>query len=196
MAVRYVQIDGEEVSQEWYSALRDMRTAGVQFNVNEGHRTMARQSYFYALYKSGRGAQAAVPSPYAPHIRTGRFDHAIDFNNASGVMEWLREHGISSALTVPGESWHVEANADQLRKYHLASEGPRTLRPGVTSPDVKRAQQFLKRAGFLPRERKVGTFYGPFMVRAVKAFQQKYGLKADGVVGPTTWKHLEKYKVA
>ena len=195
MAVRYVQIDGEEVSQEWFSALRDMRASGVRFNVNEGHRTMARQAYFYALYRSGKGAKAAVPSPYAPHIRSGRFDHAIDFNNASGAMAWLHSHGIRCQLTVPGESWHVEASAEDLRRYRLDHEGPRTLRPGVTHPDVKRAQKFLKRAGLLPRERKVGTFYGPLMVKAVKTIQQKNGLKADGIVGPATWKLLERYKV-
>ena len=92
--VVYVPFDGEQVSREWGIVLAQMRADGVPFRVNEGHRTMARQWYFWNLYRSGRGALAAFPSPTAPHIRTGRIDHAIDFNNAAGVLNWLHRLGL------------------------------------------------------------------------------------------------------
>lgn len=118
MAVRYVPIDNESVSQEWYSVLKAMRADGVRFNVNEGHRTMARQWYFWRLYKSGRGNLAAYPSPWAPHIRTGRIDHAIDFSNDVAVFTWLSRKGLNPRRTVRGESWHIEVSAAELRAFH------------------------------------------------------------------------------
>lgn len=124
MAVTYLPIDGEMVSKEWHAVLTDMRHDGVVFNVNEGHRTLARQTYFWNLYRSGRGNLAAFPSPYAPHIRTGRIDHAIDFSNDAQVMRWLQQHGLKPARTVRGESWHIEVSADNLRTYYTRHHNP------------------------------------------------------------------------
>lgn len=118
MAVRYVPIDSELVSAEWYSVLKAMRNDGVSFNVNEGHRTLARQTYFWRLYRSGRGNLAAYPSPWAPHIRTGRIDHAIDFSNDAAVFHWLSRAGLNPRRTVRGESWHIEVTAAELRGFH------------------------------------------------------------------------------
>src|SRR4051812_1490058 len=118
MAVRYSPIDGEQVSTQWAALLHDIRTEDhVSFRVNEGHRTLARQSYFWNLYRSGRGNLAAFPSPNAPHIRNGRFDHAIDFNNAEGVRRAAERRGVTLRRTVRGEEWHMEANAKELAAY-------------------------------------------------------------------------------
>lgn len=117
MAVRYLPIDNERVSAEWLVVLLAMRHDGVRFRVNEGHRTMARQWYFWNLYRSGRGNLAAYPSPNAPHIRTGRIDHAIDFWNDATVMTWLAREGLQPRRTVRGESWHIEVPAARLRAY-------------------------------------------------------------------------------
>ena len=114
MAVRYLPIDNEVVSAEWYAVLRDMRKDGVVFNVNEGKRTMARQWYFYNLYLSGRGNLAAYPSANAPHIREGRLDHAIDFSNDAAVFSWLWRKGLRPVRNVRGESWHIEVPASLL----------------------------------------------------------------------------------
>jgi hypothetical protein len=191
MAVRYVSIDNELVSAEWYTLLRACRADGVKFNINEGHRTMARQWYFWNLYKSGRGNLAAFPSPYAPHIRTGRIDHALDINNAAGVMRWLHKHGVTTArLTVPGESWHVEASADQLRAA-AKKLGGRTLKFGMRGNDVKHMMVLLRGVGRWPKGRKVGTLFGPVAKRELMGYQKSQKLKPDGIYGPTTRKHLE-----
>lgn len=124
MIVRYVIRDNELVSREWAAALDELRRRGIYYHINEGHRTMARQQYFWGCYQCqccNGGNLAARPTPWAPHIRTGRFDHAIDFDNASEVIRGLSQLGIHASLTVPGESWHVEANADDLRKYYNES---------------------------------------------------------------------------
>lgn len=121
--VKYVLMDGELVSQQWACVLTNIRKAGTYFHINEGHRTLARQSYFWGCYTCqccNNGNLAARPTPWAPHIRSGRFDHAIDFDNVSGVIAALRQRGILARLTVPGESWHVEADASQLDAYFKA----------------------------------------------------------------------------
>lgn len=119
MAVKYVIRDNELVSVQWAAALDAITKRGVDPIINEGHRTFARQQYFWNgwVRRLPGFNLAAFPSPWAPHIRTGRFDHALDLGNAADVHRELGEIGISSSWTVPGESWHLEANASQLGHY-------------------------------------------------------------------------------
>ena len=206
--VRYVPIDGESVSEQWWVLLRDLRRAGVWFRVNEGHRTWERQQYFWDLYLSGRGNIAARPSHNAPHIRTGRFDHAIDFQNAAGVIQAARRRGVYLYLSVAGESWHVEADRDDLLNYWKAHKGPvedavgyaPVIKRGSRGPAVYRLQTMLRyKHQIHPGDRHGKSFwpyrsqskaFGPRTEAAVKWFQRDRGLKADGVVGPATWRKL------
>lgn len=117
---KYAIHDGELVSLPWKCALEAMERDVGPINVNEGHRTMARQAWFYMCYRTqscNNGNLAAVPSPFAPHIRTGRIDHAIDFDDGAKAERWLDTHGIPAWRTVPGENWHVEVDAGALRRF-------------------------------------------------------------------------------
>lgn len=127
MAVTYRRFDGERVSRPWYRLLADLRAAGLAFHLNEGHRTFARQRELFNENMHLVGGRwvpkpghplTAVPSPTAPHIRTGRFDHACDFDNAAGVEVAARRLGVTLRLTVPGEGWHLEADRAQLLAYY------------------------------------------------------------------------------
>ena len=60
--------------------------------------------------------------------------------------------------------------------------------PYMRGSDVKAVQAALKAAGFDPKGTD-GTF-GPNTEAAVKAYQKKKGLEADGIVGPKTWAKL------
>ncbi len=201
MAVTYKPIDNEEVSAEWYDVLVDMRAAGVKFNVNEGHRTMARQQFFWDLFQAGRGNLAARPSPNAPHIRTGRIDHAIDFSNDGAVFNWLHNKGLRPARTVSGESWHIEVPASELMAYSKAHGGSNSplLKYGRTGPSIIRLKKLLFSKGIRnfstsaagnPNSNRYNPFFGRNTEAAVKRFQRLHKIKADGVVGPTTWKAL------
>lgn len=64
----------------------------------------------------------------------------------------------------------------------------RTLRFGYTGLDVKYTMQRLYDLGFY--NGKIDEKFGSGMMKALKAFQQKNGLVADGVVGPKTIKVL------
>jgi len=201
MIVTYKPIDGELVSKEWLAVLLDMRADGVHFNVNEGHRTMARQWYFWRLYKSGAGAIAAFPSPFAPHIRTGRIDHAIDFSNDTAVFAWLQNKGLNPTRPVRWpdgsvrESWHIEVSASALRAYYAKwSHKHDVIRKGSKGAKVKTLQVLLRQTGYLRKDWKAHEKYTLTVRKAVRNFQRRHDLPVDGAVGPRTWKSLRRAK--
>lgn len=149
---------------------------------------MARQWYFWNLYRSGRGNLAAFPTPFAPHIRTGRFDHAIDFNNAAGVARAAARRGVTLRWTVRGESWHLEADRAELAHYYSKHNLPRTLELGNKGRAVLKLKKLMRARGLqdFPRGRK----FDVNTRAAIKRFQARHNLKADGIVGPTTWRVL------
>lgn len=61
---------------------------------------------------------------------------------------------------------------------------------GDTHQDVAYIQQALKKAGIFNNS-KITNYYGSITESSVKTFQRKYGLVADGIVGPKT---IEKMK--
>jgi hypothetical protein len=199
VAVTYKLIDNELVSQEWYIVLMDMRRAGVCFHVNEGKRTMARQQYFWNCYQTGScngGHVAARPSPFAPHIREGRIDHAIDFSNDPAVFRWLQNNGLHPVRTVSGESWHIECPASALRGYAKThGVGDPVLHYGHRGPSVVKLKKLLYANGVRnfsgeSNSNRYNPFFGTYTKSAVVRFQSRNGLVADGVVGPSTWKRL------
>lgn len=121
MAVKYRSIDGELVSEHWFAFLSAARKDGVRFEINEGHRTLARQWYFYNCWRTKRcnnGNLAAYPSRNAPHIRTGRQDHAIDSDELQALIDYGRKVGVTILRTVRSESWHGEARASELAAFY------------------------------------------------------------------------------
>jgi len=62
--------------------------------------------------------------------------------------------------------------------------GPATLTQGSSGADVRELQGRLKFLGFY--DGAVDGDFGPKTLAAVKTFQAKFGMKADGVVGPKT----------
>lgn len=63
-----------------------------------------------------------------------------------------------------------------------------TLRINSRGSQVARLQAELKAAGINPGS--VDGAFGPNTLRAVKAYQRRYGLSVDGIVGPRTWNKL------
>lgn len=68
-----------------------------------------------------------------------------------------------------------------------------TIRQGSSSGDVWELQFRLQILGYY--NSKMDGKFGSSTTQAVRRFQQNYGLKADGVVGPQTWKALKKVSV-
>lgn len=127
MPPHYVPFAKVRVSGRWNTVLRAARKDRVRFRVNSGHRTMREQMRLFrenmirpGVPKPGH-PMTAFPSPFAPHIRVGRADHALDVDmfygdGVEGLVRWLRAHGAHVTFPVPGEGWHIEINAADLKR--------------------------------------------------------------------------------
>lgn len=61
------------------------------------------------------------------------------------------------------------------------------LRPGQTDPHIEKLRRNLRLTGdLLPAFTQTGQRYDDSLVLALKSFQQRHGLKADGIAGPQT----------
>lgn len=171
--------------------------------INQGARTIAEQTVFWLHFLRFGSPRAARPFPGAPHIKGGANNHAMDINApqpVSSVAAFYRAHGVSVAFNVPGEPWHMDTlSSAQLAAAARKLRGTaRVLRLGSKGDDVKELQKDLRAVGrwgnskgFRGRDRKVGSTFGPATRTALKGYQRSQKLKADGVYGPTTRKHLE-----
>ena len=139
MAVTYRRWDADDrVSAQWFTVLSAARKAGVAFFVTDGHRTMAEQQDRWSAFQHG-GPVAAFPSPTAPHIRSGRPDHAIDVNSLDGGAGRLfalaaRKRGAQATFPVPGEPWHIEVPRDDLVRLAKQARGPARRLPREGAP--------------------------------------------------------------
>lgn len=68
------------------------------------------------------------------------------------------------------------------------------LEVGSQGPQIKDLQFRLQTLGFFHVP--LTSYYGTITEAAVKRFQKHYGLTADGVAGPRTWRKLKKVTVS
>src|SRR5881628_2845240 len=105
---------GVRVSSDWDLVLTQAQRQGVRFKLNEGRRTYREQLALVrekGVWSPSNPHGAARPTPWAPHIRTGRQDHALDVNQPDGgLFKWLASKGLKPARTVPPEPWHYEVD--------------------------------------------------------------------------------------
>jgi GH24 family phage-related lysozyme (muramidase) len=117
-----------KVSRYWNTVLRAADDDGVAFTVTSGHRTEQEQQRLFdqnmirpGVPKKGRPL-TAVPNRNAPHIRTGRANHALDIDSLDGgearFERWIESQGarIEWINTVRGEPWHGEVSREDLER--------------------------------------------------------------------------------
>lgn len=105
---------------------------------------------------------------------------------------------VPSALASPSPTPTASSSTTPTAAAATAASrtGWPTLRPGSTGVDVRTAQHLLREMETL--ESPVGDSgvlmvdgrYGRDTTRAVRAFQRRYELTADGVIGRRTWQAL------
>jgi N-acetylmuramoyl-L-alanine amidase len=89
---------------------------------------------------------------------------------------------IAALLTVVG-GWVPEGHA----------RAATVLKTGSSGGDVWDVQYRLKALGYYNQP--LDGKFGSATDRAVRSFQRDYGLTADGIVGPATWRALKKYSL-
>ena len=67
----------------------------------------------------------------------------------------------------------------------------RTLYYGVSGTDVMEMQATLRKIGYNPGP--VDGVFGSQTQSAVRRFQRRFNLEADGIVGPMTWHIMERF---
>ena len=96
------------------------------------------------------------------------------------------------ALLSGGNTVQPETPAPEEKPEDSQPAGPiiptRTMRKGCTGDDVKSVQTRLKELGYYTGS--IDGICSSAMISAVKAFQQKNGLTADGLAGTKTYKIL------
>ena len=128
--------------------------------------------------------------------KLGYYNGTIDSTFGSGTYAAVRAFQKKYNLTADGV-----AGSETLKKLDSAyknadsDKDDDSLRKGATGSAVKNLQTKLKKLGFYNAY--VDGSYGDTTVAAVKAFQKKYNLTADGVAGSETLKKLDSaYKNA
>ena len=123
------RFQGKRVSEAWDWVLTGyVRTTKNPIKLNQGRRTFAEQAAFRRLYERGLGPIAAVPSRNAPHIWSGRENHALDvdsWRNGENLLQaWLAKHGVEFVNNVAGEAWHGQTYDEAALKRLAKKMGP------------------------------------------------------------------------
>lgn len=116
-------------------------------------------------------------------------------SNHSDVMHWFPKHGKSmdtfrkdvdaTMRGVSAGSTNTETKGETTVNIELS-----VLKKGSKGDQVKAVQRMLYSMGYDLGASKVDGDFGSKTDVAIRAYQKKFGLEADGVVGPATWKKL------
>ena len=128
--------------------------------------------------------------------KLGYYDGTVDSTFGSGTYAAVRAFQKKYNLTADGVAGsETLKKLDNAYKNADSDKDDDSLRKGATGSAVKDLQTKLKKLGFYNAY--VDGSYGDTTVAAVKAFQKKYNLTADGVAGSETLKKLDSaYKNA
>ena len=122
--------------------------------------------------------------------KLGYYDGTVDSTFGSGTYAAVKAFQKKYNLTADGV-----AGSETLKKLDSAyknadsDKDDGSLRKGATGSAVKNLQTKLKKLGFYNAS--IDGDYGDTTVAAVKAFQKKHNLTADGVAGSETLKKLD-----
>lgn len=117
--------------------------------------------------------------------------NAGDLDGACEAIGWWNKAGgrVLEGLSRRREAEMALFRGDGARPSTATGTPPRhdVLRPGATGETVRHVQSRLASLGFPVT---VDGAFGPATADAVRSFQQRQGLVADGIVGPATLRAL------
>ena len=112
-------------------------------------------------------------------FKPGKADGKFGIYTDSAVRAFQAWADLTGDGVVGEETW---------LKLDYADKDDPTVKRGDERIAVRGVQRRLIELSFEPGE--IDGRFGPDTEKAVKAFQEKYELEADGIVGPKTWERL------
>lgn len=143
--------------------------------------------------ESGGGAEASFPDPTDEEaIKRWQEAHGL---KPSGVIDKVTQAAMR-ALKKAGSSG-ANGDGSGVSKPKDGTGGGQLIRRGdgmmgETDADVEKYQQMLDKLGFDLGSGGVDGMFGEDTEAAIRKFQQRYGLRVDGVLGPQTQELLER----
>lgn len=132
-------------------------------------------------------AQTAIEDILSSNQR-GSWDDQFDARASSQAQRVVSTSPIFSVETVA----HIEQTLFQYQDIVSRGGWPvvpatKALRLGVTDPDVAVMRQRLMVSGDLPQQAGISNSFDTYVDTALKRFQTRHGLPADGVTGKFTY---------
>lgn len=161
-------------------------------DVGRAYRSYARQ----LLAKRTYGSNAAIPG-------TSNHGLGINVDLMTRQQRWVidqvgRSFGFSKSWSdAQWEWWHITYRSGSYPLVTTWSGTNKTLHYGQKGPSIAQLQKLLRGHGYtkVPKPGKPGRgFFGKATRNAVKDFQRKHHLTADGICGPKTWAALRQTK--
>ncbi|MFF1718021.1 peptidoglycan-binding protein [Streptomyces sviceus] len=188
------------------SGCRDGRRARLAVQREGVHEQPAGST---APHSEPTAAPTAPTPPRAPEPAPGRFPHialiagiaalAVALSAVLLLILRLDDDAGQAAVTAsprttaasPPPSYTCRIARVDGRWSAGVNKGRNTeIGYGASGADVAEAQCLLRRAGISPGG--IDGMFGPLTLRAVKTFQDREGLDADGILGPRSWKALRR----
>ena len=141
-----------------------------------------------------RGASGTAVSQLQQLLSNKGFPVSVDGDfgpkTQAAVKAFQTSKGLSADGVVGPKTWAALKASAPATPPSTGATAHDTVRLGDIGGDVVDLQNALKKHGFNPGA--VDGSFGSGTRSAVVAFQRAKGLTADGVVGPNTWKALDK----
>ncbi len=128
------------------------------------------------------GAQTLTATPRSTACSVATATSNTGSNDGGGTISGGGGGGSTAQSTAPT----VSVKATQSSAVSQSVFFIRDLNQGIRGDDVRQLQTFLAQDKGLYPEGTISGFYGPLTVKAVRAFQKKYGIDQVGRVGPQT----------
>ena len=184
-------------SGSWYKVTYGKYTGYVYKTYVSVTKTASSSSSSSSTTRLEKGSTgSAVKDLQTKLKKLGYYDAYVDGDYGDTTVAAVKAFQKKYNLTADGIAGkETLKKLDSVYKNADSDKDDDSLRKGATGSSVKNLQTKLKKLGFYNAS--IDGDYGDTTVAAVKAFQKKYNLTADGVAGSETLKKLDSaYKNA
>lgn len=179
-------------------ALEILGKSGSWYKVTTGKYTGYVYKDYVAVTKSGdetlqKGDSGSAVKAVQQRLKElGYYSSSCDGNfgtqTVNAVKAFQKKNGLSQTGIADAATQKKLHSSSAVKANAATSKTDGTLKKGDKGTAVKQLQQRLKELGYYTSA--IDSEYGAKTIAAVKAFQQKNGLTADGVAGSATLKKV------